>query len=97
MGIWLVLPLITALVIIPFLHILIQFASILRSNPGLCPKCCGRMRIISIIEDQAVIKKILVHLNLWVTKNHDPPPISSPDIEFACRQVQRVQESGYTG
>ncbi len=67
------------------------------TDPLLCPKCCGRMRIISIIEDLTVVKKILICLNLWVTKNHDPPSISSPDIEFACRQVQRVQESGYTG
>ena len=67
------------------------------TDPLLCPKCCGRMRIISIIEDLTVVKKILIHLNLWVMKNHDPPPISSPDIEFACRQVQRVQGSCYTG
>jgi hypothetical protein len=31
------------------------------------------MRIVSFIEDDATIKKILMHLNLW-TMNHDPPP-----------------------
>ena len=32
------------------------------------------MRIISFIEEEEIIKKILLHLNLWMTKNHDPPP-----------------------
>ena len=45
------------------------------------------MRIISIIEDLAIVKKILQHLNLWATKNHDPPIISSADIEYACLQA----------
>ena len=30
------------------------------------------MRIISFVEDDATIKKILMHLGLW-TMNHDPP------------------------
>ncbi len=25
-----------------------------------------------------------MHLNLWAIKNHDPPPTSSADIEYAC-------------
>ena len=28
----------------------------------------------SFIEDEAAIKKILIHLNLWLPDNHDPPP-----------------------
>jgi len=32
------------------------------------------MRIISFIEDKETIKKILCHLGLWETRNHDPPP-----------------------
>jgi hypothetical protein len=43
-------------------------------SPLLCPKCNGEMRIISFIEDEAAIKKILIHLNLWLPDNHDPPP-----------------------
>ena len=42
-------------------------------DPLLCPKCKGTMRIISFIEDDAVIKQILKHLNLWETRIHDPP------------------------
>ena len=63
---------------------------IYHTDPLLCPKCSGHMRIISIIEDLAIVKKILIHLNLWATKNHDPPPISSTDIEYACLQVPLI-------
>lgn len=31
------------------------------------------MKIISFIEDKDVIEKILRHLGLWKTRNHDPP------------------------
>ncbi|MFZ3131700.1 MAG: hypothetical protein WA125_11510, partial [Desulfosporosinus sp.] len=60
---------------------------IYHTDPLLCPKCSGHMRIISIIEDPAIVKKILIHLNLWATKNHAPPIISSLDIEYTCLQV----------
>jgi len=42
-------------------------------DPLLCPKCHGIMKIISFIEDTEVIEKILRHLGLWETRNHDPP------------------------
>ncbi len=31
------------------------------------------MKVISFIEDHALIKKILMHLGLWDIRNHDPP------------------------
>ncbi len=31
------------------------------------------MKIISFIEDNDVIEKILRHLGRWKTRNHDPP------------------------
>jgi len=34
-------------------------------DPLLCPKCGGQMRLISLIEDDAIIEKILRHLDLW--------------------------------
>jgi hypothetical protein len=49
-------------------------------NPLLCAKCSGSMRIISFIEDEEIIKKILKHLDLWDVKRkpparaHGPPP-----------------------
>ena len=42
------------------------------TDPLICPKCNGVMRIIAFIEEEAVIKKILTHLNLWLS-GHDPP------------------------
>ncbi len=42
-------------------------------DPLICPKCQGEMRIVAFIEDEAVIKKILKHLSLCETRNHDPP------------------------
>ncbi len=42
-------------------------------DPLICPKCQGEMKVISVIEDRAVIKKILQHLGLWETRSHDPP------------------------
>ena len=47
-------------------------------DPLLCPKCQGAMKVISFIEDDALIKKILIHLGLWQTRIHDPAQI---DIE----------------
>ncbi|MFC1816317.1 IS91 family transposase, partial [Thermodesulfobacteriota bacterium] len=46
----------------------------------LCPKCHATMRIISFIEDEGVIEKILRHLGLWSTRNHDPPFKSTTHI-----------------
>ncbi len=42
-------------------------------DPLVCPKCKGPMKIISFIEDLDLIEKILCHLGLWDTRNHDPP------------------------
>ena len=43
------------------------------ADPLLCPKCNGKMRIIAFIEEEAVIRKILIHLDQWLPGNHDPP------------------------
>jgi hypothetical protein len=42
------------------------------------------MKVISFIEDDALIKKILAHLGLWEIRIHDPPQIDiehTPTIE----------------
>jgi len=46
---------------------------IYRLNPLLCPKCSGSMKIISFIDQDDLIQRILRHLGLWDTRNHDPP------------------------
>lgn len=47
------------------------------ADPLLCPKCNGSMRIVSFIESPETIKKILLHLNLWESRNHDPPDFNA--------------------
>ena len=42
-------------------------------DPLTCPKCSGKMKVISVIEDEDVIKKILKHLGLWELKARPPP------------------------
>ena len=42
-------------------------------DPLCCPNCKKQIRIISIIEAGPIVKKILEHLDLWDTRNHDPP------------------------
>ena len=50
-------------------------------DPLLCPQCQGQMKIISFIEEQAVIKQILQHLGLWEIRNTGPP--ATPDLNIA--------------
>ena len=39
------------------------------------------MRIISFIEDDLIVKKILEHLDLWDVKRKPPPRANSPPTE----------------
>ena len=40
------------------------------------------MRIISFIEDEEVVKKILKHLGLWLVKQKPPPRANGPPGEL---------------
>ncbi len=51
------------------------------TDPLVCPKCSGEMRIISFIDQGAVIKKILQHLGLW-EEPHAPPDGEPPKREI---------------
>ena len=44
-----------------------------------CPKCGGQMKVISVIEQPFVIRRILKHLDLW----EDPRPPPQP-LEMVC-------------
>jgi hypothetical protein len=50
-------------------------------DPLLCPKCQGPMKVIALIEDQAIIKKILIHLGSWETRHHDSPQLENAHIQ----------------
>jgi hypothetical protein len=63
-------------------------------DPLTCPKCSGKMKVISVIEDQDVIKKILKHLGLWEVKPRPPPRMAKtqplhtePHIDYSDSQV----------
>ncbi len=49
-------------------------------DPLCCPNCQNQMRLVSILEAGPIVKKILEHLDLWDTRNHDPPPEDCPHI-----------------
>ena len=46
------------------------------TDPLLCPKCGGQMRIIAFIEDHKVIDRIIAHLKLTFEAKRPPPPQS---------------------
>ena len=52
------------------------------------------MRIISFIEDKETIKKILVHLILWETRNHDPPP-RKVNMQKYISDLPEIKETVY--
>ncbi len=47
-------------------------------DPLTCPKCQGRMRIISFIDDKEVIEKILKYLGIWLVKKKPQPNANAP-------------------
>ena len=51
------------------------------ADPLACPKCGGRLRIISFIEDPEIIEKILRHLKLRDLPARPPPPRASVTLE----------------
>jgi hypothetical protein len=61
-------------------------------DPLKCPKCGGTMKIISFIEEDAVIRKILRHCGLW-----KDVPIRAPPIKIAAPLVlaERTLEYGF--
>jgi hypothetical protein len=62
-------------------------------DPLTCPKCSGAMKVISVIEDEEVIKKILKHLGLWGVEPRPPPKPTRPtkiaeySIDYSTSQL----------
>lgn len=76
---------------------------IYHADPLVCPKCSGKMRIISFIEEPDVIKDILLYLDLWAVRNHDPPmgkigknyiPENIPEQIQFTDEIQFCDDSG---
>ena len=61
-------------------------------DPLECPRCKGPMRVIALIDDKAVSRKILTHLGLWVPQTAagsgpgppapDPPRAPAPILTY---------------
>jgi len=61
-------------------------------DPLKCPTCGGTMKIISFIDQDEVIRKILQHCKLW-----KEPPLRAPPVEIPAPAVlaERALEYGY--
>ncbi len=68
-------------------------------DPLTCPTCQGQMRILSVIEDQEVIKTILKHLGLWLVTRKPEPRANAPprefQIDYSDAQIPPAAESLY--
>lgn len=50
------------------------------ADPLVCPKCKGPMRVIALIDDPAVVRRILEHLGRWAPEPAERgPPAQAPD------------------
>jgi len=66
---------------------------IYEADPLTCPKCQGKMSLISFIENKEVIEKILKHLGLWDLKPKPPPRDNKTTI---CCDVFYLDIQAYT-
>ena len=53
-------------------------------DPLLCPKCAGRMKVISFIQDYTVIDKIINHLKLSFIAERPPPALTQAQLLMAA-------------
>ena len=44
------------------------------TDPLVCARCNGPMKVIALIDGAHVIERILKHLALWAPQNERPPP-----------------------
>jgi hypothetical protein len=72
---------------------------IYQADPLVCPRCQGRMKVISFIEDLEVIKKILNHLGIWLIKRKPSPRANAPPVEihldYSDSQIPSFEDSLY--
>ena len=64
-------------------------------GPLSCSKCSGKMKVISVIENEEIINKILKHLGLWEIKARPPPKATGPpktleyQIDYSTSQLPK--------
>ncbi len=72
-----------------------ELFSLLWTSPSFrtCPKCQGKMSIISFIENEEGIKKMLLHLGLWdlkskpLTRANTPPDNIESHLYYSDSQL----------
>ena len=70
----------------------LRLVKVYEVDPLECPKCKGPMRVIALIDDTAVVRRILTHLGLWAPQVEaqrgpgppapDPPEASAPFLTY---------------
>ncbi len=58
--------------------------AVFEADPLKCPKCGGTIKIISPIEEDDVIRKILKHCNLRKDSAPGPPPLEKTPRKEDC-------------
>jgi len=61
-------------------------------DPLKCQKCGGKMRIVEFIEDENLIRKILMHLQLWETDRAPPKKMIMKIQKRKIGYYEEVQE-----
>ncbi|MDH4172615.1 MAG: transposase zinc-binding domain-containing protein [Betaproteobacteria bacterium] len=61
-------------------------------DPLECPKCGAQMRVIALIQDPAVIERILTWLGLWEPRQPGgpSPPTDGPSLPLTCHPVPDI-------
>ena len=57
------------------------------ADPLICSRCGGPLKIISLIDNAAIIEKILRHLKLWDRPERPPPTPPSRPLRYAVDVV----------
>jgi hypothetical protein len=52
------------------------------ADPLVCPRCGRPLKTVSLIDDYAVIEKILRHLKLWDRPERPPPPPHARTLHY---------------
>lgn len=69
--------------------------------PYTCPKCAGTTKVISVIENEDIIKKILKYLGLWDCKARPPPKrkkpagVAEPFLDYSVSQLPASEDHVY--
>ena len=63
-------------------------------DPLECPKCKGPMRVIALIDDPGVVRRILEHLGRWTPEATEPGPPTAPPEWPASAAIPLTYHSG---